>query len=132
MRECADEEGAALVRGSELVPGEHRACGEEQALVEEEASGMRMLLVLSLFMLSRCFSFVTKSGCNEKYIQCKKLAGDFEPKLSGGLMARFSAGRTCTVWGGEASSEAVYQDRTWGRSGRSFPVRFDLASGSRA
>ena len=53
MQECADEEGAALVRGSELVPGEHRACGEEQALVEEEASGMRMLLVLSLFTLSR-------------------------------------------------------------------------------
>jgi len=52
VRECADEEGAALVRGSELVPGEHRACGEEQALVEEEASGMRMLLVLSLFTLS--------------------------------------------------------------------------------
>ena len=60
MRECADEEGAALVRGSELVPGEHRACGEEQALVEEEASGMRMLLVLSLFTLSRCLCFVTK------------------------------------------------------------------------
>ena len=74
VRECAAEEEVRLARGGELVLDELRACEEERGeSVEEEASRTRMLLVPSLFMLSRCFSFDPVSQYNDKYIQCKTI-----------------------------------------------------------
>ena len=46
------------------------------------------------------------------------------------ITTQFPGVLTRPVWGWEAGSEAVDQDRTRGRSARSFPVRYDLSWGS--